>query len=264
MTSPDPAADDPTPDADDEAAASSDDGSFDTTAGRLAALQDLDTQIDQLTHRRATLPEREALAAATEQMKHWESERTAMRNRLDELESAIERAETEAAELSTNTERLQAQLKTVIAPREAEALMHEIETLDGQRDVVETAEIEALEEQARVDDELTSHLTRESSFRDAMGSADGALAAVVSEIDADLGRLIERRNEARDRLSDSLLARYDRIRQSSGVAVARLDGRRCEGCHLDMSAAEADDVKDEAAASGGIADCPQCGRILLV
>lgn len=236
----------------------------DSPKTRLAALQNLDTEIDQLTHRRERLPERDALSTATDQMRTWEAQRSSMRGRLDELDGTIERTERETAELEEGKERLLAQLKTVIAPREAEALMHEIEVLDEQRDVLETAEIEALEEQSELDDRLRAHLGTESSLREALGVADAALAAVVAEIDVQVGVLAERRDAARVLLDSGLLAQYDRTRESSGVAVARLEGRRCEGCHLDMSAAEADDVKDEAERTGGIADCPQCGRMLLV
>ena len=46
-------------------------------------------------------------------------------------------------------------------------------------------------------------------------------------------------------------------------AVARLAGKQCQGCHLELSAAEIDTVKDEAAETG-VTDCPDCGRLLIV
>ena len=75
--------------------------------------------------------------------------------------------------------------------------------------------------------------------------------------------LRQRAEAARAGMSESVLARYDRLRGNQGVAVARLNGKRCEGCHLDLSAAEVDEVK-EAAAASGVTDCPQCGRMLVV
>jgi predicted nucleic acid-binding Zn-ribbon protein len=45
------------------------------------------------------------------------------------------------------------------------------------------------------------------------------------------------------------------------VAVAKLDGSRCSGCHLDLSRSELDAVKHVGA--GEFADCPQCGRLLV-
>lgn len=230
---------------------------------RLLALQRVDTEADQLAHRRERLPERDGLAARTAAVRSWEQTRTDLRDRIDELTAAIERAEQGAADLRTQRARLEAQLKTVIAPREAEALMHEIEALDAQRDQLETDELLALEEQSELDDRLAAHLGDEEALRAAMRHADDALARVTAEIDDELAALDRRRSEQRDGLDASLLARYDRLRDAQGVAVAALVGHRCDGCHLDLSAAEVDDVKDAAAATG-LADCPQCGRLLVV
>lgn len=235
-----------------------------TTVDRMVELQRIDTDVDQLGHRRERLPEREQLASATEALNTWEAGRSAMRSRLEELGQLIERAEAEAHELADHKKRLEGQMKTVIAPREAEALMHEIATIDEQTDVLDTTELEALEEQSDVDDRLTEHLGSEESLRAATASADDALARATAEIDAELAALATARAAARDELSDSILGRYDRVRASSGVAVANLVGHRCDGCHLDLSAAEVDDVKDEAAAADGLADCPQCGRMLVI
>ncbi len=235
-----------------------------TTATRLFDLQRVDTEADQLTNRRERLPEREQLAAASAQLGDWERQRSAMRERMDELTAIIERSESEAAEIAGHKARLEAQMKTVIAPREAEALMHEIATLDEQTDALDIAELEALEEQSAIDDQLTDHLRSEQTLRDDVASADNALQRATSEIDAELEHLAGQRVERRRALGETALARYDRVRTSSGVAVAKLVGHRCEGCHLDLSAAEVDDVKDEAAVSDGVADCPNCGRMLVL
>jgi uncharacterized protein len=235
-----------------------------TIVSRLVELQRIDTAADQLSNRRERLPEREQLAEASGKLNTWERHRTTMRTRLDDLTAVIERTEAEASGLATHKRRLEAQLKTVIAPREAEALLHEIATIDEQTDVLDTTELEALEEQAELDDQLTVHHGNEAVVWESHAAAESTLGRVVSDIDAELASLGSQRTEARAELPDEVLRKYDRIRSASGVAVATLSGHRCEGCHLDLSAAEIDVVKDEAAASGGIADCPQCGRMLAV
>ena len=236
----------------------------DTAAARLLDLQRVDTEADQLMNRRERLAEREQLVTASGHLRDWERLRATMRARMDELTGIIERSETEAAEIATHKERLEGQMKTVIAPREAEALMHEIATLDEQTDALDMTEIEALEEQSTIDDQLTEHLRSEDGLRDAVGSADHALQRATAEIETELTALADERTARRGVLGDATLARYDRVRASSGVAVAQLVGHRCEGCHLDLSAAEVDDVKDEAAAADGVADCPNCGRMLVL
>jgi len=230
---------------------------------RLLALQAVDTEADQLTVQRARHPLREAFATASAELAAWETLRGKLRARIDELTSAIERAEVEGADLTSHKVRLEAQLKTVIAPREAEALMHEIATIDEQRDALDLRELEALEEQSLRDDELSRHLLDEETIRESVRRSDQELSSAVTEIDRELVTLDERRSDLRAGLADTMLATYDRKRAALGVAAATLVGRQCQGCHLDLSAAEVDTVKEEAAATG-VTDCPQCGRLLVV
>ncbi len=234
-----------------------------TIAELLLALQGVDTQADQLAHRRENSPLRDDLAAASSTVQAWERTRAAMRARIDELGTSIEQAEARGAELLTHRQRLDAQMKTVIAPREAEALMHETATLSEQIDELDLHELESLEEQARIDDELATHLRAEEELRARLGHADDALAVEVGDIDRELADLAASRAELRTQVPEALLATYDRKRAALGVAVARLVGKQCQGCHLELSAAEIDTVKDEAADTG-VTDCPDCGRLLIV
>jgi predicted nucleic acid-binding Zn-ribbon protein len=229
----------------------------------LLALQAVDTDADQLAHRRANSEVRAQFVTASGEATRWERRRDELQQRIAELGATIEAAEERGAELLAHRQRLDRQLKTVIAPREAEALMQEIATIEAQRDELDIAELEALEEQSVADDQLAAHLGEEASVRGAAQQAADALAAEVAEIDAELTRLDGRRAELRAALSDSLLATYDRKRAALGVAVAPLVGKQCQGCHLELSAAEIDTVKDEAAATG-VTDCPDCGRLLIV
>ncbi len=236
----------------------------DSSVGRrLLALQAVDTQADQLRVKRERLAERTELDTRSEQLKTWERRRNQIAKRLDELTAAIEDAESRGATLGAHRARLEAQLKTVIAPREAEALMHEIDTVNAQRDELDDAELAALEEQAALDDERSAHLGSEPDLRAALSQADAALARVCAEIDAELEELAARRTEAIAALDPGVASRYASVRSALGVAVAQLKGHRCEGCHVDLSAAEVDTAKDDAALAG-YADCPQCGRLIVI
>jgi len=229
----------------------------------LLALQRLDTEIDQLRVRLDRLPERATAADLTRQLGELEARRTALHASSDELDGRIEQEERESAALLDERRRLEAQLRTVIAPREAEALSNEIEGIQGRRDALDDAELEALELQGRIEEELAELDEREPSLRQSAERAEAALAAAVADGDAQASRLAADRDRHREALPTALLADYDRIRSQLGVAVARLEGRKCGGCHLDLSAAEVDDAKDEASRSG-LASCPQCGRLLVV
>lgn len=229
----------------------------------LLALQEIDTEADQLAHRKATSPLRDEFTARSAQLTEWERRRSSLSETIDELGVAIERCEARSAELLAHRQKLEQQMKTVIAPREAEALTNEIATIESERDTLDLEALEALEQQSALDDERSEHLRAEEATRDAACLADETLGAEVRQIDASLDDLSARRGEVRSALPDGLLATYDRKRSALGVAVARLVGKQCQGCHLELSPAEIDTVREEAADTG-VTDCPDCGRLLIV
>lgn len=217
---------------------------------------------DQLTHRREKFAEREQVRATRNEMIRWDQARTLLRQRIDQLGTQIEQSEADSHEIDEHRTKLQAQLRTVIAPREAEALQSEIDTLTARRSELDDTELSAMEEQTRLEDELAVLLGQEESLRGALLNADAALSAAEGDIDGELARIAERLDGLRANVDPAVLKRYDRLRGHFVVAAATLSGSRCEGCHLDLSAHEVDDVKDEIQAAG-VADCPQCGRLLL-
>ncbi len=228
----------------------------------ILELQAAETMADQLKHRREKLAEREQVQAARNELIRWDQARTLMHQRLDELAAQIEKTEADSHEIDQHRAKLEAQMKTVIAPREAEALQSEIATLNERRNGFDDAELAALEEQTRLEDDLTALLGQEQALRRTLSDADTALAAAETDIDGELVRIAGRLEGLRGQVGAGVLKRYDRLRDHFVVAAAPLAGSRCEGCHLDLSAHEVDDVKDEVAASG-VGDCPQCGRLLV-
>ena len=228
----------------------------------LVALQALDSGLDQLGHRRARLAEREVLAAAEADRDAAARRVAAAEARRAELQASIEAAEADGVALTRQRERLEAQLKTVIAPREAEALMSELATIATRRDALDDAELEQLEEESRLDEELAAGHRAAPGLHEAVASAASALASAEELIGTEVAELSTARDELAARLDAAVLADYEsRRRHYGGVAVGQLDGRRCGGCHLDLSMSEFEQVR--ATPPGEIADCPQCGRILV-
>lgn len=232
-------------------------------AAQLVELQRIDTDADQLKIRRERSPARTAFGEATTELRTWERRRDSIRARIAELEAEVDDDERRGAELAAHLERLERQLKTVIAPREAEALMHEISTLTAQRDELDIRELEAMEEEGALESDLVAHVAGEPDLRATVQNADAALADEVAGIDAKLDELAAERGGVLEQIPADLLARYDRQRPHLGVVVSKLAGKQCTGCHLDLSAAELDTAKADAADTG-YTDCPQCGRILVI
>jgi predicted nucleic acid-binding Zn-ribbon protein len=228
----------------------------------LLALQEIDSALDAIVNRRPRLAELAAHKAATAALAQHRALIAAAHARIDAAQIAIDAAEKSAHDLTTKRARLEAQLKTVIAPREAEALMHQIATLNDKRGDLDDQELAALDDQAEGESELAALAEDLSAHEAIAGSAAAALEEATGALDAEAASLAARRVPIVASLSADDLAAYERARrQFGGVAVAKLDGLRCTGCHLDLSRSEVDLMKN--IPPEDMPECPQCGRFLV-
>ena len=206
----------------------------------LLDLQSVDSEIDRLLDRRASLPELvayrrahltvthldAAIAAATESVRTVDlaEDRTEGEMKLDEDKLAREERRLYAGGLSardaTNLRDEVEMLRRRISTREDEALAL-IEKRDaGQQDL----------------DSLKAQRVETAAEKDRL---DATIKEAWSAIDADIARLEARKTEIVPLIDPDLLSLYDEIRPShEGVAVASLIDGVCGGCHLRLSAAE--------------------------
>ncbi len=177
--------------------------------------------------------------------------------------ASIDAAERRTVEIDAAVARLESQLKTVIAPREAEALQHEIAALRGERSVLDDAALAAME-LLDEEDRTVSSLDRE--LVEARRAVESALAALREAQDleqAQITQLTERRNAQMLVVPQDLLHRYEARRANrKDAVVAELHGPTCDACHLDLSQTERDDLRR--LAEDEIPECPHCGCILVL
>jgi predicted nucleic acid-binding Zn-ribbon protein len=229
----------------------------------LLSVQEHDTAVDQLVHRRAHLPARGELDDVMRQ--------------LSGLEAAVKEVETRRHDLARNQQRLEDEISvltdkaahhdktlysgTIGNPRELQALQDEIAALKRRISQLEDQELELMEQIEPLDAEL-ARAAAESTELDERGSAlRGQIAEEEVAIEAELERVRAERAEVADTVEPELLAEYDTLRpQSGGIAIARLVGGSCGGCHLGLSAVEIDRIKKLPAEAP--AHCEECGRLL--
>jgi predicted nucleic acid-binding Zn-ribbon protein len=229
---------------------------------RLLALQELDTTLDQLQHQRPRLAEVVARSAADAAVAEVTAEIARWRAEAADAEAAIAAAEQQAGVLTTKRTRLEQQLKTVIAPREAEALMHEIELLTAQRGELDDAELAALERQGEAEGQIAAATAQLADRQAEQLVAAEAQAKAWQALDERIAALQQQRDALAAELPAADVQVYDSARQRfGGVGVAHLDGLRCSGCHLDLSRGEVDVIR--ATPADELAECPQCNRYLV-
>jgi hypothetical protein len=229
----------------------------------LLAVQEIDTALDRLAHRRATSPERRALVGAEGAVGAVAGELASADRRADELAGEIRRREDEVAAGEARVATLESRLASGSgAPRDLAAMADEADAVRGRVGSVEDVLLELLEE-AETTAAVQADLGRARDERAAeVARAADALAAVEAELAAEESELVAQRAAAVDGVPAGLLTTYERLRaRLGGVAVAVLDGTRCSGCHLTIPATELDALRH--AAPGAVVQHEECGRILV-
>ncbi len=228
----------------------------------LLGLQLVDTEIAQIEHRLAHLPEAEAARAADQRRTTILAELRKVGEELDRLAAVVEANETAVAEIRRQTDRLNGQLRTVIAPREAEALQHEIRVLAERASTIDDESIVAIEQSEALDAESARLEVEAKRAADESSAARVVLDEASATVASTLGDARTRRDALAGAIDASAVASYDKKRRDlAGVAVARLARTTCGGCHLDLSPSEVDAVKRLAVDER---ECPNCTRWLVV
>lgn len=229
----------------------------------LLSVQEHDTTADQLVHRRAHLESRGELDEVMGELSRLEATVATVETRRQELARGQQRLEDE---ISTLTDKATQHDKTLYSgtignPRELQALQDEIAALKRRISQLEDQELELMEQIEPLDAELTTAAARRSEL-DSRGTA---LRAQIAEeevaIDRELERVGAERAAIAGDVAPDLLAEYETLRpQSGGIAIARLVGGSCGGCHLSLSAVEVDRIKKLPPEAP--AHCEECGRLL--
>lgn len=228
----------------------------------LLGLQAVDTEIAQLEHRLAHLPEAEAARAAEQRLAALSSDQRKIGDELSRLAAAVEANEAAVGEIRRQTDRLNGQLRTVIAPREAEALQHEIRVLAERASTIDDESIVAIERSEALDAESARLEVEAKRAADEVSAARGALEEAAATVASTLGDARVRRDAVAGAIDAAAVASYDKKRRDlAGVAVARIARTTCGGCHLDLSPSEVDAVKR---LDADARECPNCTRWLVV
>lgn len=229
----------------------------------LLAVQDHDTLTDQLLHRRRTLPARAELDGVMAQLAQLETRATEVDGSRHELARTQQRLEDEIASLNDKAAHHDKTLYsgTIGNPRELQALQDEIAALKRRVGQLEDQELEIMEQLEPVEGELARLAAERSALDDSAAALRAAIAEDEVAIDAELETVRAERAALVDDVEPALLAEYEQLRpHSGGIAIARLVGGSCGGCHLALSAVEVDRIKKLPPEE--LVHCEECGRLL--
>ncbi|MBK9181147.1 MAG: hypothetical protein IPM45_16595 [Acidimicrobiales bacterium] len=233
-----------------------------TAAGQLLVMQEHDTRIDQLRHRRATLPPRAALAELEAALEALAGERAGVQAGRDDLGTRQARLEGDLDALERRAVELDKKLAQGSVPRELQALALERDGVLERHGHLEDELLEVLEAVEAADAALVRLDDQRVELQRQVVAGRDELAVAEAEIDAELGAELGARERAAADVPDALQAEYERLRAKlGGVAAAPLTRSSCGGCHLTLSAVALDRIRG--LPPDAIVHCEQCGRILV-
>ncbi|HEX2805775.1 MAG TPA: C4-type zinc ribbon domain-containing protein [Kineosporiaceae bacterium] len=230
---------------------------------RLLDVQDHDTRLNQLAHRRRTLPEHAEADRLSRRIRDVADELITRRSGAGDVARELNKAEADVELVRQRAARDHAKLDSGSgSAKDLQALQHEIVSLAQRQSALEDVELEVMERMeaaeaatARVQSERTR---LEAELAEVAVRRDSALETIADEESA-----VQRaRADAAAGLPAELMALYEKIReQSGGVGAARIKGRRCEGCRMELN--PTDMARIRAAEQDAVLRCEDCRRILV-
>lgn len=230
---------------------------------RVAALQMLyeletaDNRLDQQQHllesvrlRLAGTGERAAAMARVE----------TVRADLRELESRQRGLERDIENEAVNVRRWSEKLYggTVHDARELNSLQHEIEMAAQRRSQREDELLEAMEQFETGEATLRQAEQRVREVEARQLDERARLHREDAELTEEIEALRRRRDEIAGGLDPTQLARYERLRRSTGHAVAEVVNGTCQWCRVQVPARDVQHAR-----AGELVACTNCGRVLF-
>jgi uncharacterized protein len=231
------------------------------TAAALVALQQHDTHLTQLAHRRTKSPEHAVVADLEQRRVAIVAERARGVAEVESIDTERTGLESELAHVDERIATIDRQLKTADA-KTADALNHERASQHTRSDALSDQILANLERAEPAEAAVAALDDQLGALDGELGTARAALAAVVGAVEAEAAAEQTARNEVAASLGDAVLARYERLRaRLGGVAVAKLEGNRCTGCHIELASSAVQELR--CAPADELTECPDCGRILI-
>ncbi|MGH9278830.1 MAG: zinc ribbon domain-containing protein [Acidimicrobiales bacterium] len=230
----------------------------------LLVVQEHDTAIDRLRHRRATLPELAELARIEEELVALERTLGEAAAARDDVARREKRLEDEVATIEAKITEIEGRMYSgaVTVPRELQAMQAEIESMKRRCSALEDDILEAMTEREPLDADVARQEATRRHLDDEGARLRGAVAEAQATLDAELALEAAARDAAAGKVPAALATLYEQLRAKlGGVGAARLVNGRCTGCHLTLPATELDRIRKEPPDT--LVRCDQCSRILV-
>jgi uncharacterized protein len=230
---------------------------------RLLTVQENDSAIATLRHRRTHLPEMATKTDVESKVKEALARRSVFQSTLDVIAAKQQKLETVIHDLDVKIRDLDGRLYagTVTSPKELQAIEADIASLKAHRSTQEDIEIEVLLEREPLDADIATVNAELDRCGIEIVGLDAEIAVALDKIEIEIGERTVARTNLIGEINPTLSTLYEQRRAANrGIGIARLEHGTCMACRIHLPAVDLDRMKKGADA---VAQCPECASILV-
>ncbi|MGW1724595.1 zinc ribbon domain-containing protein [Streptomyces sp. NPDC002306] len=231
---------------------------------RLLDVQALDVRLQQLAHRRRSLPEHAEIDSLTKDLTQLRDLLVAAQTEESDCAREQTKAEQDVDQVRQRAVRDQQRLDSgaVTSPKDLENLQREIVSLAKRQGDLEDVVLEVMERRESAQERVGELTERTGSVQSKIDDATTRREAAFEEIDGEVATVTKEREVIAAAVPADLLKLYDKLRQQQGgIGAAKLYQRTCQGCRQELAITDFNEVR--AAAPDKVVRCENCGRILV-
>ncbi|MGK5696554.1 zinc ribbon domain-containing protein [Streptomyces sp. URMC 128] len=231
---------------------------------RLLDVQDLDVRLQQLAHRRRSLPEHAEIESLTKDQTQLRDLLVAAQTEESDTAREQTKAEQDVDQVRQRAARDQQRLDSgaVTSPKDLENLQREIASLAKRQGDLEDVVLEVMERRESAQQRVAELTERVGSVEAKIDDATARRDAAFEEIDGEIATVTKEREVIAGSIPADLLKLYDKLReQQGGIGAAKLYARSCQGCRQELAITELSEIRS--AAPDTVIRCENCRRILV-
>lgn len=228
----------------------------------LLELAELDVELSRLNHRAAHLPEQQRYTEIQAEQGVVNDRLSALTLALEDIDAQVTRLESEIDGVRQREDRDRGLLDSgSVSPKQLEELQHELDTLQRRQTSLEDSLLEVMERRELLAAEQADEAAKLDALQQDLAKTAQLRDVALAEIDDVRGQRSARREELVSGLDAELADLYERQRGTTGVGAARLQGRRCGACRIELDRGEI--ARIAATPEDEVVRCSECRAILL-
>ncbi|MFI1509691.1 zinc ribbon domain-containing protein [Streptomyces sp. NPDC020597] len=231
---------------------------------RLLDVQGLDVRLQQLAHKRRSLPEHAEIESLTKDLTQLRDLLVAAQTEESDTAREQTKAEQDVDQVRQRATRDQQRLDSgaVTSPKDLENLQREIVSLAKRQGDLEDVVLEVMERRESAQERVAELTERVGSVQGRIDDATARRNASFEELDGEAATVTKEREVVAASLPADLLKLYDKLReQQGGIGAARLHQRTCQGCRQELAITDINEIRS--AAPDTVVRCENCRRILV-